>query len=276
MTTQLEHAPCLLCGQTSDQPVFDGALRSCAACGFTWSAGLDRTRTDLFDGSSYTNYFARAEQWRHEARKRLRWLLSVTEPVNLLEAGCAGGFFVEAAREAGIAADGVELSPECVKFAREQLHMPVRLGTFESKTPATPVGAVCAFHVLEHVDDPRAFLEAARRFLIPGGWLALEVPNIESAGARREGTAWPGLQPEHHRWHFSPRSLPRLVEAAGFVVHRCDTVLARYYSRLPTRMRPAGVRAFVEDVRSCGTPLTRHRLLGDHLRLLARVCEAGR
>ena len=35
------------------------------------------------------------------------------------------------------------------------------------------------FQVLEHVDDPIAFLAQVRRYLRPGGRLIVEVPNVD-------------------------------------------------------------------------------------------------
>ncbi|WP_338894358.1 class I SAM-dependent methyltransferase [Streptomyces sp. TG1A-60] len=276
MTLQMEATRCPLCHQAAgDEPVFGGLLRRCPACEFHWTAanGDGAHQWDLFDGTYYQRYFARAGQWRYEAARRMRWLLSATRPRSLLEAGSAGGYFIEAARRAGIAADGVELSEVCVRHARDKLKMPVRQGCFETVTPTTAVDAVCAFHVLEHVDEPRRFLTKARASLTTGGWLALEVPNIASSSAQRQGGSWPHLQPDCHRWHFSARSLTALVEECGFVVERCDTVFARYYMR-PSRLpSPSGMSLLFADWAACGSPRTTHPRLGDHLRLLARLPE---
>ena len=165
----------------------------------------------------------------------------------------------------------MELSPTRARFAVESLGLDVRLSTFESDPSSSPVEAVCAFHVLEHVDDPQVFLEAAGSRLVPGGWVAIEVPNIASAGARRLGKAWPGLALDFHRWHFSPRSLIRLVKKVGFVPYQCDTVLARYYTRPRSYVRLATWRTLAAECRSARSTGLVHPALGDHLRLIARL-----
>ncbi|MGP3953658.1 class I SAM-dependent methyltransferase [Streptomyces sp. 7N604] len=126
------------------------------------------------------------------------------------------------------------------------------------------------FHVLEHVDDPVRFLTKAWSALTPGGWLALEVPNIASAAAQREGRSWPALQPDYHHWHFAPGSLQQLLHRCGFDVRRCETVLPRYYTRRSHWPRRSTVSRLVADWAACGSPRTTHPQLGDYLRVLAQ------
>ena len=45
------------------------------------------------------------------------------------------------------------------------------------------VGVIRAYHVLEHLDDPIHFFNEAYRVLSPGGFLLIEVPSAEGAGA---------------------------------------------------------------------------------------------
>lgn len=267
---------CLLCGRTAgDEPLSGGLLRRCLACGFAWTAGSGPALSELYDASyfesgGYQNYFDQQAQRRYEAGRRLRWLMSATRPESLLEAGCAGGFFLEAARRAGIAVEGVEPAEVCVRFAKEQLNLSVRQGSFEGMSPAGPVDAVCAFHVLEHVEDPRVFMSTARSVLAPGGWLALEVPNIASAAARRQGRSWHGLQLPYHRWHFTPQTLSRLVENHGFQVRSCDTVPVNYYLRPRYWLGPRSAWMLIKELAS-GPPRRPHPRRHDLLRLLARL-----
>ncbi|MCP9485254.1 MAG: class I SAM-dependent methyltransferase [Gaiellaceae bacterium MAG52_C11] len=201
----------------------------------------------------------------------LRWLLESGLPPRLLEIGCAGGFFLDAAREAGIDVQGVEPSRDGSSFARDELGLPVLTGSFEDAGVSGPFDAVCAFHVLEHVPDVRGFLAQARALLVPGGILALEVPNIGSARARRDGDRWFNLVPEFHCWHFSPTTLRRFVEEAGFEVDRVDTALPRHYLRARRLLTPPGARALLADLRAWPAPRRTHGEAGDYLRLVAHA-----
>jgi 2-polyprenyl-3-methyl-5-hydroxy-6-metoxy-1,4-benzoquinol methylase len=251
------------------------SLERCDSCGLVWlrerASESQYEGAFLTDSGYYAAYFARAGQWRHEARLRLEWLLQHARPSSLLEVGAAGGFFAEAARGAGIDVLGIEPSADGSRFARDELGVPVLTGTFEDVDLTGPFDAVCAFHVLEHVQDPQSFVARARDLLSTGGWLALEVPNIDSARAHRDGPGWFNLVPEYHRWHFSPQTLARLVEGAGLVVESVDTVFPRHYFRLRRIATMPGLRSIMADVRCNPTPRRTHPTAGDYLRLLARA-----
>lgn len=265
---------CHLCGSGRLSPALAELplVQRCGDCDLTFSSGDSRSRYDwdYFANGYYRSYFARASQWRFEARRRLRWLLASASPRRLLEIGCAGGFFLDEARRLEIEVCGVELSSVAASYARRELGLRVTQGAFEAVQLPGGFDAVCAFHVLEHVAEPRSFLERAHRLLCSGGLLALEVPNIESAGARRAGARWSDLQPEYHLWHFAPQTLARLVSETGFALERCDTVFARHYRRPATRLSRAGLALLARDWQATGSLRSVHPSLGDHLRLLAR------
>lgn len=70
--------------------------------------------------------------------------------------------------------------------------------------------AVC-IEVLEHVDDPAAFLKAASSYLAPGATIFITVPGGPmSAFDRHIG----------HRQHFTRASIAKVLKAAGFEVDR--------------------------------------------------------
>ncbi|WP_434740490.1 class I SAM-dependent methyltransferase [Micromonospora sp. SH-82] len=273
-----ELVACLLCERTGGhESALDGVLRRCTDCGFVWTAGPAVPPDELYDEAyyltdGYQDYFASAGQRRFEAGRRLRWLSSVVGPSVLVEAGCAGGYFLEAAQGAGFTVTGVEVSRAAAGFAVDRLGMPVRQGYFEQVAPSLRADVVCAFHVLEHVDDPRVFLRAARGVLAPGGWLALEVPNIASAAASRLGCDWPAVAPEYHRWHFTPETLTRMLLDTGFQVVSHDTVFSRFYWKPLPRLRQAR-NLLVADWVACGSPRMRHPHLGDLLRVFARRAD---
>ena len=75
---------------------------------------------------------------------------------------------------------------------------------------------VVAWDVVEHVPDPRAFVDRLRSWLVPGGTLALSLPNVDSWPAKVLRERWWTLRPTEHIWHFTPRTLARTLHEAGF------------------------------------------------------------
>ena len=69
---------------------------------------------------------------------------------------------------------------------------------------------VCAFQVLEHIEDVGLFLSDMSRCLKPGGVLLLAVPNNESFIGNQPTSAL--NYPPHHLGWWDPGSLRRIVE----------------------------------------------------------------
>ncbi|WAC46007.1 class I SAM-dependent methyltransferase [Pseudomonas sp. SL4(2022)] len=88
------------------------------------------------------------------------------------------------------------------------------VGSLRDLMPASQ-DAVVAFHVLEHLIDPRGFLEDAAQRLRPGGYVWIEVPDLMSDWHTRLF-----VHPAHLTY-FCADSLRRLAEAAGFSVIHC-------------------------------------------------------
>jgi SAM-dependent methyltransferase len=85
----------------------------------------------------------------------------------------------------------------------------------QSGLPERSYDVVSAFHVLEHVPDSQAFLQTLSRWVRPGGFITIEVPNFKSVQRRRLRENWPGLRPHEHLVHFTPETLRRTMHAAG-------------------------------------------------------------
>jgi SAM-dependent methyltransferase len=82
---------------------------------------------------------------------------------------------------------------------------------------------VCAFHVLEHMPDSRAFLGELARFARPGGLVVVETPNYASLLRRRHGSNWIHLRPLEHLAHFTPQTMRAVFAGAGLDPVRINT-----------------------------------------------------
>jgi SAM-dependent methyltransferase len=94
--------------------------------------------------------------------------------------------------------------------------------------------------VLEHLYNPRAYLESARELLRPNGRLIVQVPNAASWQFQLLGPRWNGVDVPRHLTDFRARDLEALLSAAGFEVLR-----RKYFS---WRDNPAGLASSLAPV----------------------------
>jgi SAM-dependent methyltransferase len=118
----------------------------------------------------------------------------------------------------GWVAQGVDPDPEVVALAR-QAGLSVDEGTLpEVELPENYFDAVTANHVIEHLHNPEATLEACYRILRPGGLLWIATPNLDAYGHGLFGSYWLHLDPPRHLVLFNFDSLNTLLKKVGFRV----------------------------------------------------------
>jgi SAM-dependent methyltransferase len=145
----------------------------------------------------------------------------------VLDVGCGSGALLHVLGRAGYHASGVEMSATAAAEAAAA-GARVHVGSLESAACAdASFDAVTMIHVLEHLRDPVRALGEVRRVLRPGGWLLVEVPNIQSIAYALFGRRWQPLALPQHLFHFAPASLSRAVRVAGFGVERVSQYSAR-------------------------------------------------
>jgi 2-polyprenyl-3-methyl-5-hydroxy-6-metoxy-1,4-benzoquinol methylase len=235
---QPSYIPCDLCGAENprfvlESPGLDGPLVECAKCAFRY---VGKRRSGLTFGTEEpgeTEKKIRAantqfRNLRREEEHRLallnaRWRLDLIRKQRsggkLLEIGCATGDFLSVARDA-FDARGVEPNPDLAESASRVA--PVYRNIIE-RTPWTGFDVIAAFHVIEHVDSPRSFVEAAVQRLSPGGLLVIETPNIDSMPFRFLKAKWRQFIPEHY-YFFTPRTMTKLLSDHGLKVERCVSI----------------------------------------------------
>jgi 2-polyprenyl-3-methyl-5-hydroxy-6-metoxy-1,4-benzoquinol methylase len=107
---------------------------------------------------------------------------------------------------------GTDVSGAPLDYA-ESRGIPVARGDFlEEAFAGTQFDAVTFWAVLEHLPEPKQFLEKASSILKPGGLCLVLVPNMRSLAARLLGARYRYVYPQHLNY-FTAKTLQRLVEA---------------------------------------------------------------
>jgi len=190
-------------------------LAHCPACGFIFIA--DPMPAEEFYGEvqQVTSLFP---------ARHLPWLVSTmrkqaTDPL-VYEIGCNDGYFLNLLREAGWSRlAGIEPSAGCAEQGRAA-GLQVTTGYFGLERARQcvaegfrPNGVVCR-HVLEHILDLDDFLAGLAAILAPGGFVVLEMPDLEAMGELGDLSAvW-----EQHVNYFDLPVLTRLLGRFGLRV----------------------------------------------------------
>ncbi len=116
-----------------------------------------------------------------------------SESRRLLEVGCAGGNWLQAADALGWECEGNDLNAEMLSQLHEKHGFPVHLGFFEDLDFPRPFDAVVAVNVFEHLNDPESFVAKVGEVLEPGGLFCMKTPLADTWAERWEGYRWPHL-----------------------------------------------------------------------------------
>jgi 2-polyprenyl-3-methyl-5-hydroxy-6-metoxy-1,4-benzoquinol methylase len=188
-------------------------------------------------------------QRAYEASQRIEFVRRHRQSGRLLEIGAAAGHFVKAAQRSGFEPTGVEPAEELAARATHRLGIPVVAGFIEEiELPQDHFEVACAWHVVEHLSEPLTALDRIRQSLRPGGHLFVEVPNIASVYARRQGLRWANLDIAHHVGHYTPSAMNALLERAGFRVLDTHTLPMRAYLRPGRAAQPIEIAAAVKEI----------------------------
>ena len=147
-------------------------------------------------------------------------LEQLTPGRKMLEIGCSYGGMLARFAAVGWKVDGVELDQRAVEIARKSLGLTVQAGTLREVADklSPPYDVITAYHVIEHVPDPAAFLSQIRAVSASDGILVLRLPNASSLAARLTGGWWEWFIAPEHINVFSSKSISLLLNEKGFTV----------------------------------------------------------
>ena len=110
---------CRACGVEACAPAVAHAgmkLYRCGGCGLVFlhpmpcAAAVAALYDDAYDGAT-TSYFTKVDSKMRRSRGRVRQIRRYVRAGRFLDVGCTGGFVVEAAREQGFDAYGIDPDP---------------------------------------------------------------------------------------------------------------------------------------------------------------------
>lgn len=172
----------------------------------------------------YQSYAEAAHDSQHQMRVKsfyggLKAIEKYLPPrdAKVLDVGTAGGGFLEAARQFGYDAVGLEPSEFMVEQGNQR-GLNIIAGTLDDDLfPSASFDMVCLWDVLEHLADPKAALQAVHKILKPDGVLLINYPDIGTQVAKLAGkNFWWILSV--HLVHFNKQSITKVCDLTGFEV----------------------------------------------------------
>jgi SAM-dependent methyltransferase len=200
---------------------------------------------DWVEGVWALGYFEAESKLRDEAREVLGMI--DRNGGQLLEVGCAGGYFLDEARKWGFDVLGIELNRTMATRARDALGLDVIEGRLEDINPgrfADRFDTIVLMDVLEHIPQPRTLIETLTRWLRPDGLIFVRGPvhndplDRLKAFVRRVAQVekrLPGYPLDSN--FFTPHSLATLLMEHGYRDLRWFTLTRGFGNILARRTR---------------------------------------
>lgn len=226
--------PCNLCGSSRVEVArrkgrHGIALRSviCIDCGLVWTDPRPSPEDErLFYSQDYRLTYKGVEQpkLKHVRRSGLaaidRWrhICHLVPPcAEVMDVGAGGGEFLYMGRRLGHRVRGVEPNDGYARYAREALGLPIQTGFYQDmQVDPSSLDLLTLFHVVEHLENPLDAISTCAAWLKPGGFLVIEVPNVEATCQHPASQFHRG-----HLYHFNADNLGHLMRKAGLTPHSC-------------------------------------------------------
>jgi SAM-dependent methyltransferase len=169
----------------------------------------------FFSGDEYVDYLRDRWVFEKQFRERLQYMKKYQSGGDLVEIGCAYGFFLAIAQES-YRVRGFDIAERPVAYARECLGVDARCEDFlDASLEPESVDTVVMWDTIEHLPRPDLIIDEIVRVLRPNGFLFLTTGDIGSVLARARRERWRLIRPPSHLHYFSRKTIARLLENGG-------------------------------------------------------------
>ncbi|HUD44030.1 MAG TPA: class I SAM-dependent methyltransferase [Patescibacteria group bacterium] len=237
MKSKWENPKCNFCGSSEYEVVYDNFIewayegkfgivkcKNCDLC-FTSPRPIPSEIGKYYEASSYYGReMTHKEQTEKNIKERDAAFSTLYELIaqfkktgRILDIGAGIGMMLSKYKDDGWDAQGIEISPEAVKFAKIQYKLRLRQGDFfDFSFQKNSFDVIVLNNALEHLYNPQETIDRVYALLKDGGLIVVAVPNCESLGRKIFEKKWLGWQPPRHLYHFSAKTLANMFIHAGF------------------------------------------------------------
>lgn len=225
---------CIVCDQNDFSRLYE-VLRKCNACGHVY-APINIPKEELFKlydrkyffGDEYSDYVADKKIIQINFKKRFNTLsrfINSGKQLNLLEIGCAYGFYLDVVKSHFRSVTGIDINKDGVRFAQEKLKLNViRADLLDYDMSKSTYDVVCMWDTIEHLNNPQLYIGKLSQNMDKGSILTFTTMDIESLNARYRKGKWRMIHPPTHIHYFSSKTIAMLLDKYGY-----DVVYNKYH-----------------------------------------------
>lgn len=230
----LEKVVCPLCSSKKFKKLYPATYKrivKCANCGLIYTNPRLKKRylKDLYSEEyfcnsesthfGYENYLGDEEKIVKTFIERVKNIERFIEKGDLLDVGCATGFFMKAAHDNGWKVSGNEISEFAAGYAKNHFKFEIFKGDFLEVLETKKYSLITMWDVIEHFYNPIAAIKKASRLLKSDGMLILSTPDVDSIPAKLTKEKWVGYKlSDEHLTYFSPKTISQLLKKGGFEI----------------------------------------------------------
>ncbi|HEX6977515.1 MAG TPA: class I SAM-dependent methyltransferase [Patescibacteria group bacterium] len=151
-----------------------------------------------------SNYLFKEALARYEFVKRF-----IKNGMRVIDLGCGTGYGSAVLSELGCEVTGIDIDKEAVDYATKHYGKKTKFikGNIKDlRLKNSEFDIACSFEVIEHIDNPKAFLKEVKRIIKKGSYFILSTPNASVVSPHG------GVSSPYHTKEFNYRELSSLLK----------------------------------------------------------------
>jgi len=197
------------------------AVVTCNNCSFHFIPPYYRKKIEYtqYKNADVTAAVRAGNNWIKIQRHKLRFKFigKFVRSGKLFDLGAGWGHFMLAGKELGYDVYGVEISEQPYLYCVNDLKLPVDHIDFFEMDESKKFDVITMWDVLEHIDKANDFLAKCSKLTKPGGYLFLQVPQIDSYFAKRHKDGWKMMGLDHVNY-FGKDTIKKILANNGYEV----------------------------------------------------------
>jgi 2-polyprenyl-3-methyl-5-hydroxy-6-metoxy-1,4-benzoquinol methylase len=213
------------------------SLVQCTSCSFIWTQNMpdEHSIGPFYKNTNYVSHsdtqkglffktYHLVRNWMLKRKRNLIIQKSGLKKGKLLDIGSATGYFLNTMKQAGWEVEGIEQDTDAQQLAKEKFGIQSFFPNEIYNLPPQSYDVITLWHVLEHIHQLNDNLQQIHKLLKPNGVLIVAVPNHQSFDAVFYEKHWAGWDIPIHLWHFSVKSMHKLMDKHQFSIIQTKTL----------------------------------------------------